>query len=560
MTTASVSLRQRVGVFFLLFGLLAALAPVALASPAFANGNPPATECGEFNFVVKYDRGGSGWSPTFGVGFSDSTPGVTLDDLADQNSGSWTSSVPIARMVVKAGSASEVTDYSPLVLNGTYSNVGVGGAGSDGESDAGISHITFCTGTVQDPELELLKVWQAEDGTPISPVTDDSWSASVEYGNGDSTGIGISGSTVSDSGSFDSSRTRYSVVEPSGDGFAEVDCSPATEARIASAYDDGRDVDYRGTGTFAAPVTDTLHVLCNEVVEEEPEEPTVTLNIVKQWEGDAQGDASISVTNEADATNSYDLNVTRDMTLLQGQTFILEEEEPEGLSSNCRVVSSGMALGGDAAGGWVDHEDRTYPYTDPEISEGSITDTITVTNDVDCTTTTTTTTPDPEPDTYDITFAKDWAGDVNGVNPGPTVNTGNVTVEFTVALNGEVLEGTFAPGDVLEVEEGDDVEITGETHSQLNPNFCEAAIALPGALTDVSSDGTLTVINSVDCAEVLAEVIEQPEEKPVPEPETEVLAEVETLPETGASALLLTLMGLLSIGVGGGMIGTRKRS
>ncbi len=195
----------------------------------------------------------------------------------------------------------------------------------------------------------------------------------------------------------------------------------------------------------------------------------------------------------------------------------------------------------------------------------------TVTIDTDCgtprdITITTTPTPTPVPAMFEITFLKDWAGDVNGGNPGTTIVTGEVTVEFTVAVNGEELDDMFAPGDVLEVDEGDDVAITAETLSDLGGGSCSSATALPGALTDVSSDGTLTVINTVDCADVLAEVIEEPEEteEPVKTPvETKVLAEVQerqTLPRSGASAVLLTLMGLLGIGLGGGMIGSRKRS
>ncbi len=193
-----------------------------------------------------------------------------------------------------------------------------------------------------------------------------------------------------------------------------------------------------------------------------------------------------------------------------------------------------------------------------------------VTIDTDCDTpqdVTITTRRTPEPVTYDITFLKDWAGDVDGGNLGTTIVTGEVTVEFTVEVNGVEHDDMFAPGDVLEVNEGDDVAITGETLSDLGDDRCSSTTALPDGLIDVSSDATLTVINSVDCADVqgiIVEFPEEPEAEPVDTPvDTKVLAEVlegQTLPRSGASAVLLTLMGLLSVGLGGGMIKMRKRT
>ncbi|MFU8841650.1 MAG: LPXTG cell wall anchor domain-containing protein [Nitriliruptoraceae bacterium] len=92
----------------------------------------------------------------------------------------------------------------------------------------------------------------------------------------------------------------------------------------------------------------------------------------------------------------------------------------------------------------------------------------------------------------------------------------------------------------------------------------------PGDLlvpTDVTEDTTyvLEVTNVIDCADVAEVVIER---GPDPEPEPEVTPTVEVLdvtqtavalPETGAPAILLALLGLVSMMLGGGMLTTRRR-
>ncbi len=58
-----------------------------------------------------------------------------------------------------------------------------------------------------------------------------------------------------------------------------------------------------------------------------------------------------------------------------------------------------------------------------------------------------------------------------------------------------------------------------------------------------------------DCLEVLEAVEEEPEA----EEDTEVLDETESLPRTGASTILLTLLGLMSLASGGALLGRRSR-
>jgi LPXTG-motif cell wall-anchored protein len=86
-------------------------------------------------------------------------------------------------------------------------------------------------------------------------------------------------------------------------------------------------------------------------------------------------------------------------------------------------------------------------------------------------------------------------------------------------------------------------------------------VPVASVVVSLSVTGSATQSVQVDAeCEVLDVVVEEPIEESEEEPEVldEVLEEEETLPETGASALLLSLLGLLSMGTGGALLRRRR--
>lgn len=248
----------------------------SLLPAAAAGGNVPGEVLDGYDWCDKFE-----WDDESDAYDHERGPGFVTITSGDGDGGEFDSTRPVSIVFVKGGPANDGgTLFEPPVTTGTFSNDGLPGPRCDRPPD--ISNVIFCGRWPEPVDLELLKVWQDEEGTPLSPVTDVTWSAQVRYGNWDATGIVISGSTVSDTGQFGVHRTHYRVIERARDGFTEVECSDATRARVSSAYAAGRSVSFDGTGLFTAPETDTLHVICNSP--DQPEEPE--LELLKVWQGE----------------------------------------------------------------------------------------------------------------------------------------------------------------------------------------------------------------------------------------------------------------------------------
>jgi LPXTG-motif cell wall-anchored protein len=245
----------------------------SLLPAAAAGGNVSEGDLDGYDWCDKFEWKGEGYVLDGELAYVTITSG-------DVTGGTFTSTAPVSVVFVKGGPDNDGgTVYDPPVVAGSFSDDGLPDVGND--NVPGISNITFCGDEPELPDLELLKVWQGEDGTPLAPITDVRWEAEVLYGNGDPTGIEIGGTTVSDTGVFAEGRTRYQVVELLSEGYTEVTCSQATMARVNSAYAGDRYVSFEGTGLFRAPETDTLHVVCNTPDADLPE-----LELLKVWQGE----------------------------------------------------------------------------------------------------------------------------------------------------------------------------------------------------------------------------------------------------------------------------------
>lgn len=289
--------RRRAASFIALTALLVSVM-VPMAAYAELTASSPVSEGGVVPYV------GFGTTPGGNVACSDIT-GLTFEFSTDRVSSPTNADFPAALGVDITGdsvafSTEETVVVDAVIVKGSNdANVYVYDPASRGDSGlaappnasgdpAGLSNLTFCYSSVvppSDPDLELLKVWQDEDGNPLSPVSDIDWSAEVRYGNGDPTGIEVGDETgVSDTGAFDSDRTSYRVVEETSSAFTEVACSQQVRARVDGDYADGRPTDFSGTndgGRIAAPTQDTLHVICNTPLEDGPE--PWTIDVYKLW-------------------------------------------------------------------------------------------------------------------------------------------------------------------------------------------------------------------------------------------------------------------------------------
>lgn len=108
-------------------------------SPAQAQGIE--TECqdvfgsDDWFYIAKFDWSGPDQDEGTGGSFELTEGGnVTLDDPTQQNSGGWTSTVPVSGVIIKAGTGSDGAIIDPAALSGSYNN---------GFPNA-TSHITFC--------------------------------------------------------------------------------------------------------------------------------------------------------------------------------------------------------------------------------------------------------------------------------------------------------------------------------------------------------------------------------------------------------------------------------
>jgi LPXTG-motif cell wall-anchored protein len=262
--------------------------------------------------------------------------------------------------------------------------------------------------------------------------------------------------------------------------------------------------------------------------------PKVYVEFTKDWTGDDIDLKNVDVTFVIDGKLNWKLGA-KPAQVKPGKTYHVEEVVT-GLPDNCDYSS-----------------DLKDSYTIPtDLKDGALV-TIDVTNDVDCT--------EVEDDVYfNVSFTKTWVGDTE------LADLDNVEVTFDIRIND--VELTVDDGEIIEVEgspDDVDVELMDENITGL-PDTCDWKFKSTSLIDPDNID--VTVTNKVDCAEVDSVVIKKPDtapettDKATAKPAAEVkgvsmTAEKKEMPKTGASALLLSLMGMAALGTGGMMIRRR---
>jgi LPXTG-motif cell wall-anchored protein len=267
---------------------------------------------------------------------------------------------------------------------------------------------------------------------------------------------------------------------------------------------------------------------------EPDDDPKYYVEFTKDWTGDDIDLKNVDVTFVIDGKLNWKLGA-KPAQVKPGKTYHVEEVVT-GLPDNCDYSS-----------------DLKDSYTIPtDLKDGALV-TIDVTNDVDCT--------EVEDDVYfNVSFTKTWVGDTE------LADLDNVEVTFDIRIND--VELTVDDGEIIEVEgspDDVDVELMDENITGL-PDTCDWKFESTSLIDPDNID--VTVTNKVDCAEVDSVVIKKPDtapettDKATAKPAAEVkgvsmTAEKKEMPKTGASALLLSLMGMAALGTGGMMIRRR---
>ena len=226
----------------------------------------------------------------------------------------------------------------------------------------------------------------------------------------------------------------------------------------------------------------------------------------------------------------------------EGESELLRESAQQNGSSDFGMVTFGPVTDFEATEGFVEHVicNQEIVDEDPTIEVFS--------------------TPDPDPV---IDPAASFDAECVTVNDEGLLEVSytldneasDEDVTFEVYVGETVVEVEVDAGDV--VNDAIQVEADGQ---QL--------VLITDGETSLTGDGTIV---DLDCAiEVLPDA-EEPEPEPEPEDETEEEVEpvqvrgvseearAAALPDTGASALMLALLGLLSVGFGGALLRPRKR-
>jgi hypothetical protein len=129
------ALRSRIGVVVSIVGaavLVLGLLQTTRAAPDGGNTNCP----GGTTLVAKFEYSGGSYVSEGGSG------GVTIS-AASATSANWTSTAPIAAVVVKGGTGNVITTYAPAQTSGSFSNAGLPTVGNGNVPD--ISNVKFCT-------------------------------------------------------------------------------------------------------------------------------------------------------------------------------------------------------------------------------------------------------------------------------------------------------------------------------------------------------------------------------------------------------------------------------
>jgi LPXTG-motif cell wall-anchored protein len=310
----------------------------------------------------------------------------------------------------------------------------------------------------------------------------------------------------------------------------------------------GGDTDGRTySGSLSGPISTSLQPPPNDGdnipeishlgfrVIDEPADPEYFVKFTKTWTGDDIGFGDHDVTFRVN--DAIDWNIGDPAAPVSLGDVLTVKETVTTLPKGCEYTTD------------LDSP-VTVPATGDPAGETFI---INVTNHVDC---------DEVEDNvfFNVSFTKTWVGDTE------LADLDNVEVTFDIRIDD--LELTVDDGEIIEVEgspDDVDVELMDENITGL-PDTCDWKFESTSLIDPDNID--VTVTNKVDCAEVDSVVIKKPDtapettDKATAKPAAEVkgvsmTAEKKEMPKTGASALLLSLMGMAALGTGGMMIRRR---
>jgi len=464
-------------------------------------------------------------------------------------------------------------------------------------------------------DVDLLKVWVDSDGEWSSDVPTDAgtWNVSVLVGGESILSIPGEESSIASIASIEVGQ-EYEVEESISGPWSETECPddvlrPIRIPSDGEIIDLGGDGDLRsaeqvfdvpfevqfGTGDFTAS-TDTLHVVCNGPVTVTTSTPRYFLDFDKSWTIDDLSDrvsdletdgynASFDVITDADGEETVEVEVD-DVTLSAGgQSIAAGNDRRVSLNNDYVLEESFTALDEDllctiestfSYDGEVleANDDGEVIFTTPASASNNTTFTIDVENEIVCTAVL-----GEVFESIDIEAVKEWVSVGDDGEQTSIAGPADFTASFAVTVtdeDGEVMAtATINDG---QVEPFDEEFVDGETYTitwaEIAPpaefendgvtlQFNDDASTTAGSVDFVAGDDdsvTLTATNAYD---------PQPEDPQVDTDTTTTEVEVlgvsvtqddEEMPKTGASALFLTVLGLLGIGLGGGMLGRFRRT
>jgi hypothetical protein len=512
--------------------LLATLAPgVAVASDG-PGGNVDDGACTALGFdwqeKWEYHSDSSTYTRS---GSSAYLTSVTGNDLG----GSFTAAEGylVGHVFVKGGDDHDGgRGITPPAATGSFDNSNVPNAGQSG-SPAGISNVVFCGNDKPEPDpdpeyfVAFTKTWTGDDiGLGDHDVT------FRIKGLGD-WNIGDKPAAVQLGQSLDVKEIVTGLPD-NCDYTSDLD-SPVV---VPNEGKDGQ--------IFTIDVTN--HVDCTEVLS------TYNVSFTKKWTGDVD-EAKID-----GVTVAFEVSIDgKNHTLEDGEIVIVEGDIEKANVELLDEVVTGLP------------DTCAWKFAGTELADDDNVD-VTVTNTVHCDE------PKDDPEFYNVSFTKNWTGDV------AEAKIDGVTVAFEVSIDGK--NHTLEDGEIVIVEgdiEKANVELLDEVVTGL-PDTC----AWKFAGTELADDDNVevTVTNTLDCDEADEVAIVHPkpdvtEKTPAPPTEVKVVtrtadpkpelttapaaevkgvtltADPKPLPRTGASALLLALSAMGAMGTGGLMVRRR---